>query len=79
MKQDAGNADWQSVALCAQVDPEAWFPAKGGNLRVQKWICSRCPVRDACLAYALEHRIVEGVWGGLSWSQRRPLLRREVA
>jgi WhiB family redox-sensing transcriptional regulator len=59
---DAG--DWRDSALCAQVDPEAWFPAKGQPNKDAKRICRSCEVRVECLEYALSQEEDEpGVWG----------------
>jgi WhiB family redox-sensing transcriptional regulator len=63
--------DWREDALCPQTDPDAFFPDKGGSSRPAKQICGRCSVRLACLSYALENGIREGIWGGLSPSERR--------
>src|ERR1700740_143803 len=46
---------WQDRALCAQTDPEAFFPEKGGSTREAKKICRSCEVRAECLEYALGH------------------------
>src|SRR3712207_8414995 len=32
---------WQERALCAETDPEAFFPEKGGSTREAKKICTR--------------------------------------
>jgi len=66
---------WQERALCAQTDPEAFFPEKGGSTREAKRICLGCEVRDACLEYALAHDERFGIWGGLSERERRRLKR----
>jgi WhiB family redox-sensing transcriptional regulator len=66
---------WQERALCAQTDPEAFFPEKGGSTREAKKICEVCPVREQCLTYALEHDERFGIWGGLSERERRRLKR----
>jgi WhiB family redox-sensing transcriptional regulator len=66
---------WQEKALCAQTDPEAFFPEKGGSTREAKRICLGCEVRDACLEYALAHDERFGIWGGLSERERRRLKR----
>ena len=66
---------WQERALCAQTDPEAFFPEKGGSTREAKRICQGCEVRDACLDYALAHDERFGIWGGLSERERRRLKR----
>ena len=70
------EGDWQEQALCAQTDPEAFFPEKGGSTREAKRICSGCEVRSECLEYALEHDERFGIWGGLSERERRRLRRR---
>lgn len=70
---------WQSDALCAQVDPEAFFPEKGGSTRDAKRICTQCDVKEQCLNYALEHDERFGIWGGLSERERRRLRRAKRA
>ena len=67
--------EWQERALCAQTDPEAFFPEKGGSTREAKRICLGCEVRDNCLEYALAHDERFGIWGGLSERERRRLKR----
>jgi WhiB family redox-sensing transcriptional regulator len=61
--------------VCAQVDPELWFPEKGGSTRAAKALCARCPVRPECLAYALTHDERFGIWGGTSERDRRRMKR----
>jgi WhiB family redox-sensing transcriptional regulator len=70
--------EWQERALCAQTDPEAFFPEKGGSTREAKRICLGCEVRSECLEYALEHDERFGIWGGLSERERRKLKKRAV-
>jgi WhiB family redox-sensing transcriptional regulator len=69
---------WQEQALCAQTDPEAFFPEKGGSTREAKRVCTGCEVRAECLEYALAHDERFGIWGGLSERERRRLKRRVV-
>ena len=64
---------WQTDSLCAQTDPEAFFPEKGGSTRDAKKICSSCEVRAQCLEYALQNDERFGIWGGLSERERRKL------
>ncbi|WP_298088495.1 WhiB family transcriptional regulator [uncultured Corynebacterium sp.] len=73
---EAVDRDWQEQALCAQTDPEAFFPEKGGSTREAKRICRACDVRDECLEFALEHDERFGIWGGLSERERRRLKRQ---
>ena len=67
---------WQADALCAQTDPEAFFPEKGGSTRDAKRICSGCEVKAQCLEYALANDERFGIWGGLSERERRKLKKR---
>ncbi|NMR20888.1 WhiB family transcriptional regulator [Cellulomonas fimi] len=75
---DDPEMGWQERALCAQTDPEAFFPEKGGSTREAKKVCTGCEVRVECLEYALEHDERFGIWGGLSERERRKLKRRVV-
>jgi WhiB family redox-sensing transcriptional regulator len=75
---DDGPLGWQERALCAQTDPEAFFPEKGGSTREAKKVCGSCEVRSECLDYALAHDERFGIWGGLSERERRKLKRRAV-
>ncbi len=65
--------DWMSDALCTQVDPEPFFPEKGGSTRSAKSICANCIVADKCLDYALQNDEKFGIWGGLSERERAKL------
>jgi len=67
---------WQDKALCAQTDPEAFFPEKGGSTREAKRICVSCEVKQECLEYALMQDERFGIWGGLSERERRRLKRK---
>lgn len=79
MRRDDEEAlSWQADALCAQTDPEAFFPEKGGSTREAKRICDGCEVRSECLEYALENDERFGIWGGLSERERRKLRREAI-
>ena len=69
---------WHESALCAETDPEAFFPEKGGSTREAKKICTGCEVKAECLEYALANDERFGIWGGLSERERRRLRRRAV-
>jgi len=69
---------WQEKALCAQTDPEAFFPEKGGSTREAKRVCGSCEVRAECLEYALENDERFGIWGGLSERERRRMRRSQA-
>ena len=65
--------DWAEEALCAQTDPDLFFPEKGGSTREAKAICEACPVTAQCLAFALDNCEPFGIWGGVSERARRSL------
>ncbi len=46
---DGGQAAWRLDALCAETDPEAFLPEKGGSTREAKRVCLGCSVRTECL------------------------------
>ena len=71
-----GELAWQAEALCAQTDPEAFFPEKGGSTRDAKRVCVVCPVREECLQYAMDNDERFGIWGGLSERERRRLRKQ---
>ena len=75
---DVEEMAWQEQALCAQTDPEAFFPEKGGSTREAKRVCLSCEVRPDCLEYALEQDERFGIWGGLSERERRRLKKRAI-
>lgn len=70
---------WMAEALCAQVDPDGFFPEKGGGTRAMKRVCAQCPVTEQCLRYALDRDESHGVWGGKSATERRKLVRARAA
>jgi len=75
-----GAADaeaWRNDGLCAQVDPELWYPEKGGSTKDAKSVCLGCPVQTECLQYALDNDERFGIWGGYSERERRALKRGE--
>ena len=63
---------WMQDALCREYPDVSWFPA-GNHIDCEapKLICERCLVRTDCLAYALEHKLAHGIWGGITSSERR--------
>jgi WhiB family redox-sensing transcriptional regulator len=69
---------WRADALCAETDPEAFFPEKGGSTRDAKRVCAGCPVRAECLEFALASDERFGIWGGLSERERRRLRQRRA-
>lgn len=70
--------EWISRGLCAQTDPEVFYPMKGGSSRAAKETCLACEVRLQCLDYALDNEERFGIWGGLSDVERRRMRRHRV-
>ena len=68
---DTDEMGWRERALCAQTDPEAFFPEKGGSTREAKKVCLSCEVRAECLESAITNDERFGIWGGLSERERR--------
>ena len=73
------SPEWQRDAECARyagiVD---FFPSRGESAHDAKAVCAVCPVREACLDFALRMRITHGVWGGLSERERRQVRRKRL-
>ncbi len=67
--------DWQAKARCAEVDPDIFFPERGGSSKRAREVCARCEVRLQCLEYALNNKEQFGIWGGTSERERRRLRR----
>jgi WhiB family redox-sensing transcriptional regulator len=72
---------WQHRAACQDEDSELFFPVSDvgpGARQVEqaKAVCARCPVRSACLEYALDNGLDHGVFGGVTERERRNLARR---
>lgn len=75
---DPPPADWMVDGACREVGGDVWYPEKGESAVPAKRLCLGCPVRSQCLEYALEHDERFGVWGGLSYVERRRLARRRA-
>lgn len=66
---------WMAEGACRGRPDVSFFPELGEETAPAKAVCAGCPVREACLAFALDERIGHGVWGGLSTKQRRDLVK----
>lgn len=79
--------DTDAVPLCAETDPDSFFPkdyfddengksaaSSYENERSVKAICNECPLKLDCLMYAMttgQH----GIWGGTTENERRAIRR----
>src|SRR5690349_10391910 len=73
-------ANWRDEAACRDADPDLFFPVgpTGPVLRQvdeAKRICRSCPAQTRCLAWALDHGVTDGVWGGATEDERRAVRR----
>lgn len=75
IRREVDEAPWYKSALCAETDPEIFFPAKGGSTKLAKKICGECTVRAECQSDILAVRDRHGVQGGMSEGQRRKLAK----
>lgn len=70
---------WMARAACRGTDPAMWVPDEHDrpDISTLRAICATCPVHDDCMQYAL--KVVpttdNGVYAGLTQSQRRRLVR----
>ncbi len=68
---------WRTQARCRGVDPLIFHPLSDEEeANDAKAICELCPVREACLEYAISAREKDGVWGGLTARERRRIIRQ---
>ena len=70
--------EWQADARCAEVDPEIFFPERGGSSKAARAVCGQCDVRMQCLEYALNNKEQFGIWGGTSERERRRLRKERT-
>jgi hypothetical protein len=65
--------------LCAQVDPELFFPNNAGEAvklkRLVIPICRKCSFQMQCLEYALNSDVY-GIWAGTSETDRIQMRRQ---
>lgn len=69
-----------ATTVCAQTDPDLWFPDKGNwtSSRSARALCQTCPLLAACRSWALANpdEAREGIWGGLTERERSAERRR---
>lgn len=64
--------EWHRDALCQEYPDVSFFPERGQSTAPAKAVCSRCLVRDLCLADALTVAPFDdhGIRGGTSAQER---------
>lgn len=80
-----GWFSWMQDAACRGEDLVLFFGPDGERPkqkdvreREAKSICAQCPVRNACLDYALTRPEKYGTWGGLNEDERASERRRRM-
>lgn len=63
--------DIYDQAKCRGLNPQVFFPERGGSTAQALAICAECPIRELCLQLNLNERA--GVWGGMTGRQRKRL------
>ena len=87
MRDPTGSAaewdvdNWREESACRDLDANLFFPAgETGPAALQiaqaKTICRACPVREACLDFALVTHQDYGIWGGTTEDERRQIRRQ---
>jgi WhiB family redox-sensing transcriptional regulator len=81
----SGLADqWRQRARCRETDPALFFPVGTTPTALEeaeaaKAVCTRCPVREPCLEFALQTNQQAGIWGGTTEEERRAVYRQRRA
>lgn len=78
---------WQGKAACRGPQASLFFPPSHFERKDDKEyregrakaICANCPVRRACLDYAVRIREPHGIWGGLNEVERKQLWGRQAS
>lgn len=77
---------WQDRAECKRADANLFFTPsylerkedREARELLAKSVCAHCPVRAACLNFALSTREAHGVWGGTGEIERRHIMERRA-
>ena len=69
-------APFMEDAVCKNADPIIFFVNKGDTGIEAKKLCEKCPVKQACLDFAIETHERFGIWGGMNFRERNAELRR---
>lgn len=68
------DQQWRRLAACAGMDVNMFIPEARGEGQLlyvpARQVCAGCPVRKACLDYALANREEFGMWGGTTPTER---------
>lgn len=71
-----GPQTWMESASCREIDPNIFYERELMLTGQYKLFCAPCPVQTQCLMFAHAKSETYGVWGGLTYVQRRYLVER---
>lgn len=67
--------DWQARGACLGLANIMFAPANNDVAMAKaKAVCAECPVIAECREHAITHPEKDGVWGGLTETERRPMI-----
>jgi len=70
---------WRDHASCRSTGTHLFFPEQESaafeGVEAALALCRQCPVKNACLQFALETKQEHGIWGGTTEAERRRLRR----
>lgn len=66
---------WTEDANCKGADVDLFFSNDDTEQRRALEMCKGCPVQEPCLRFALSEGEMYGIWGGVSESDRRSMIR----
>jgi len=73
---------WRKKSACRGAKPQRFYPEdwevwdEDAIEAVKEEFCNQCPVREECLDFAIGTREIEGMWGGMTHSERKSHIRR---
>lgn len=62
LKHPDTDSAWRDDALCRKEGVSKYFDSKGRHIAIA--VCNSCPSKDPCLAFAVNNKVKDGVWGG---------------
>jgi WhiB family redox-sensing transcriptional regulator len=68
-----GRPEWMSRGACIGMATELFFATTNTGIAEAMKVCVLCEVRAECLAHALAHSDMAGVFGGTTTDDRRRL------
>lgn len=75
LDEGLNDAAWADHAACRGADIELFFSLEEEDQQRALEHCRVCPVQEQCLRYAIENREMYGIWGGMTESERRAIIR----